>query len=122
MTGTAYDTRTKLTWQQNIDAATYTDAATTSYCSDLKLAGGGWRVPTRAELLTLVDPTRYSPAIDTTAFPNTPSTEFWSASRFVGSFTTPPDDEVNRAWTVDFNHGYASSEGVSHAYHVRCVR
>ncbi len=40
-------------------------------------AWGGWRLPTEAELLTLVDKAKKKPKIDIKAFPNTPKMPFW---------------------------------------------
>jgi hypothetical protein len=81
----------------------------------LILANGGWRLPTRAELLTLVDPTKYNPAIDATAFPSTPSDYFWSSSAYAGS--------SGNAWYVYFYNGYSNNVDVtSNTYRVRCVR
>lgn len=112
--GTVKDTRTGLTWQQSVDAGSYTGANAKTYCGGLSLAGTGWRLPTISELLTLVDPTKYSPAIDPTAFPATPTDWFWSSSPYVGSSGT--------AWLVYF-YGYSSyTDTNSSTYHVRCVR
>lgn len=110
-TGTVHDTRTNLTWQRDVDAGSYTQSAAASYCTGLTLANGGWRLPTRAELLTLVDPTKYNPAIDTSAFPSTPSDFFWSSSAYSGV-----------AWSVYFNSGSSSDFVPGATYRVRCVR
>src|ERR1041385_4882653 len=64
--GTVYDSLTKLTWQQAVASGSYDLSQAVNYCSGLTLAGGGWRVPKVSELLTIVDRTRYSPAIDPT--------------------------------------------------------
>ncbi|MCK6586273.1 MAG: DUF1566 domain-containing protein, partial [Polyangiaceae bacterium] len=66
------DKDTNLTWQRQVDANIYNQIEADAYCMALNTNGGGWRLPTISELLTLVDETGYSPAIDTTAFPNTP--------------------------------------------------
>jgi hypothetical protein len=114
VSGTVYDTRTKLTWQGAVDASTYTWANATTYCTNLSLQGTGWRLPTRAELLTLVDPTKSNPAIDQTAFPSTPHEWFWSSSPYVGS--------AGSAWGVAFNFGFSNYYDTAYAYRVRCVR
>jgi hypothetical protein len=112
--GTVYDTKTKLTWQQTVPSSTYTWANAKTYCSGLSLAGTGWRLPTAKELQTIVDESRTSPSIDTTAFPSTPSSNFWSSSPLAGS--------SSYAWYVNFYVGYADSIDVSYTYVVRCVR
>ena len=112
--GTVYDTRTRLTWQQNVDPNTYTWAGATMYCKDLALAGGGWRLPSVKELVTLVDVGQKSPAIDRTFFPNTPSDYFWTSSPLAG--------DPSFAWFVNFLNGYSSTSDVGNAFRVRCVR
>ena len=44
--GTVYDTKTKLTWQQVVPWTTYSWADAKTYCAGLSLAGTGWRLPT----------------------------------------------------------------------------
>lgn len=113
--GTVYDTRTKLTWQQVVDAETYIWMDANTHCTNLSLAGTGWRLPTRAELLTLVDLTRNDPAIDSTTFPNTPATIFWSSTPYVAS--------SGYAWSVNFSYGNSNGTVTSNAFgRVRCVR
>jgi hypothetical protein len=113
--GTVYDTHTKLTWQQVVDPSTYTQGVASDYCAGLDLAGRGWRLPRYSELLTIVDPTRSAPAIDGSAFPNTPPELFWSSSQYAGAST-------GVAWYVNFRAGDSSDNGSSVANHVRCVR
>jgi hypothetical protein len=114
--GTVVDTRTNLTWQRNLDAGSYTHAAAITYCANLVLASfSDWRLPLISELLTLVDPTRSSPAIDTAAFPSTPSDLFWASSLSVVS--------AGDAWDVNFTGGGSGfSNTGSNMYRVRCVR
>ena len=68
-----------------------------STCATL---GGGYRLPTAKELLTLIDFSRTSPAIDTSlgAFPDTPPEPFWTATPLQGS-------TVTSAWFIDFATG-----------------
>ncbi|WP_242445625.1 DUF1566 domain-containing protein [Chromatium okenii] len=49
----------------------------------------------------MVDYSRYDPAIDTTQFPNTPSSWFWSGS--------PIASLAHYAWGVYFGYGYAGN-------------
>jgi hypothetical protein len=111
---TVVDTVTTLTWQRNVQAATYynwADAAT--YCGALSLSGTGWRLPTMKELQSLVDFDTYSPAIDGVAFPATPSSSFWSSTMFNPTY----------AWAIDFNDGSTSHvTDVAYGCNVRCVR
>jgi hypothetical protein len=69
-------------------------------CRDLRLHGfDDWRLPTRAELLTLVDDTRHEPAIDTAAFPSCKSNWYWTS--------TPCAWSSGYAWLVSFSGGGA---------------
>ncbi|MBP5434966.1 DUF1566 domain-containing protein [bacterium] len=109
------DNNTGLMWQQTIPTSTYTWANAVSYCENLEYAGyTDWRLPTPKELLTIVDNSKYNPAIDTTYFPNTPSSYFWSSSTFVYY--------TDAAWYVDFNYGYVYNDYKTNSYYVRCVR
>jgi hypothetical protein len=112
--GTVFDTKTKLTWQQTVPAATYAWAPAQTYCKTLSLAGTGWRLPTRKELQTIVDYSQSNPAIDPTAFPATPAASFWSSSPVAGS--------PANVWNVNFDYGNTSSNRVTNTNDVRCVR
>lgn len=114
--GTVFDTKTKLTWQRGVPPSTYTWSDAKAFCAGTTMDGTDWRLPTRNELLTIVDFSRTNPSIDPTAFPSTPSSMFWSSSRVAGSST--------EVWAVDFNYGYSYSDmgDVSYTYDVRCVR
>jgi hypothetical protein len=126
---TVLDTKTKLTWQQTLSPNQFTWGGATTlgaaqyYCANLVLNGGGWRVPTVKELLTIVDysvtPSNNVPTIDAAFFPNTPASYFWSA--------TPRADQAGQVWGVDFstgltNNGYTQGLSPSGSLYVRCVR
>lgn len=59
--------------------------------------GDGWRAPTRAELVTLIDDTRRDPAVDVEFFENLPADWHWSSSDVVGW--------PGYAWFVYFGDG-----------------
>jgi|GEM_PF-699443 len=114
--GTVTDTSTGLMWQQNGSTQkTWGDAL--AYCESLTLAGhSDWRLPNRNELQTIVDYSRYNPAIDTAFFPDTAAYYYWSS-------TTYTDLPVN-AWYVHFGIGIVRLEGYGKDWlqYVRAVR
>jgi hypothetical protein len=112
--GTVKDNRTGLTWQRAVNEVIYAWADAKTHCATLSLSGGGWRLPTKKELLTVVDPAHSDPAVDPVGFPLTPKGLFWSASAFAGS--------TRLAWVVDFRDGSSFNHDVGESEHVRCVR
>jgi len=113
-TGTVNDTRTRLTWERAPDLTPRVWSQAAPYCSALDLNGKGWRLPSVKELMTLVDESRWGPAIDPVAFPGTPSDYFWTSS----SLATFP----MFVWTVFFGKGTASFFDIGNPRLVRCVR
>jgi hypothetical protein len=117
--GTVYDTKTKLTWQQAVPSTTYAWAGAKTYCAALgtTLGGTGWRLPTIKEVVTLLDFSQLTaPPIDANAFPATPSAYFWSS--------TPGAGTASSAWAVNFapaNMFVGTLSDVSTSYDVRCV-
>lgn len=59
--------------------------------------GDGWRLPTVDELQTILDRSRYNPAINTEMFPDTKSTWYWTSS--------PCAWDADARWVVLFNGG-----------------
>ncbi|WP_436535699.1 sigma-70 family RNA polymerase sigma factor [Actinoplanes sp. HUAS TT8] len=111
------DRVTCLEWQRAAAPGTYTFSAAKSYCAGLGLDGGGWHLPTRIELTSIVDSGRSGPAIDTTAFPGTPAQFFWTSTAWAVTKTPL------RAWIINFYEGLASNGAYQDgAFRVRCVR
>jgi hypothetical protein len=114
------DARTGLIWQHALGLEAYTWNDAVARCRAL---GAGWRVPTKKELLTLVDPMRPVPSengcVDLRVFPSVlGAVTLWTATtRRVGLA-----GELQRV-VIDSEHciaGGLSSE--TDVAHVRCVR
>ncbi len=73
-----------------------------------------WRLPNLIELSSIVDEACYKPAINSTRFPNTPPSYYWSA--------TVSEDDSYYAWGVYFDYGSARDEYDDYDGHVRLVR
>ncbi len=111
------ESRTGLVWQDNNDAKNnkmkWQDAV--EYCQSLELNGrSDWYLPTIKELQSIVDISRYNPAIKK-GFKNVNTSDYyWSSSVYV-SYT-------KYAWIVYFEDGYAYNFHKTNEYYVRCVR
>lgn len=112
------DTHTGLVWERDGDASADSPAAAARRCGALELGplDSGWRLPTRAELLSIVDASTFNPAIDDSAFTRTKSDWYWSS--------TTPADRDDTAWIVNFADGSADYDrfDAMPPYAVRCVR
>jgi hypothetical protein len=119
--GTVTDNVTGLMWQQAVSTTTYTWAQAVAFCPTLSLAShSDWRLPSRIELVSIVDLGVTSGSggqINATYFPSWPASgefRFWTSS--------PPDAGASFAWYVDFAFGGTDSLHVSNTWSVRCVR
>ena len=113
--GIVLDRVTGLAWQRDLDGKLLTFADAQRQCATLTLAGyADWRLPSRIELVSILDVTRTQPAINVTAFPNTPSDWFWTSSVAA--------DNAQAAWYVYFYFGYPKTDLMSNQFSVRCVR
>jgi hypothetical protein len=107
------DLNTGLMWQQSDDGVERTWADAGSYCDGLSLGGySDWRLPSRQEIVSIVDYGRYSPAIDP-AF-GCRISWYWSGS----THANYPD----YAWCVPFNYGAVYYSYKYNSEYVRCVR
>jgi len=115
---TVCDRTTHLEWQRAVPADAMTWTAGMAYCDSLSLEGAtDWRLPTRIELMTLVDYSRPGPAIDPTAFPNTPNDRvYWISSILAGVFGSP------HAYYISFSFGYSVPFEKTDPNRIRCVR
>jgi hypothetical protein len=120
-----YDNLTHLLWERKMrkGAEVLTFDAAKAFCEKASFPGypGGFRVPKRIELASLVDYTKTTPLYwDVNAFPlanemsSDNEAEFWSSS----SSAMSPDD----AWVVNFNNGFVTTVSRDLQRNVRCVR
>jgi hypothetical protein len=126
--GTVRDEITQLVWQKTVNSATqaFDWASAPAYCSSLTLpapAGASWHVPTRIQLLSLVDSTTQA-AMDAPflASGQPPGGKYtWTSTPWVVSqISTKPQD----AWMVNFGGGgglTSNAAAQSAVEYVRCV-
>ena len=113
--GVVVDRVTGLIWQRNLPEKFYTFQEAERQCDRLDLAGHrDWRLPSRIELVSLLDTTRIQPSIDMAAFPSTPIDWFWTSSLAT--------DNPSAAWYVYFYFGYPKTDDMTNSFSVRCVR
>lgn len=117
------DSKTKLVWKrcsegQRWSGGSCTGTATTyTHEAVLLLVAnnvGAWRVPNVKELASIVDRARANPAIDGTAFPNTPIKIYWTS--------TPDVTEPSFVSAIYFNYGIVGAYNRLRSESVRLVR
>jgi hypothetical protein len=115
VSGGVLDRVTGLMWQRRVGPDTMTFDAANARCDDLELGGHrDWRLPSRIELVSILDLAETQPSIDRDAFPRTPSDWFWTSS--------PASDNPAEAWYVYFYFGYPKTDERRSRFSVRCVR
>jgi Protein of unknown function (DUF1566) len=109
------DSKTGLIWSlQETEPMNWKDAQT--HCASLSLLGfSDWRLPACDELLTLVDRSRVSPAIDVEFFPKCKSDWYWTS-------TPTACSPGVYAWVVDFGNGFSGWDDRDDDGCVRAVR
>lgn len=75
---TIRDSTTGLVWERFSPQTKMTWAEATTYCGDLALGDGGFRLPAPTELLSIMDPERRAPGFDTSVFSDVgPIDTYW---------------------------------------------
>jgi hypothetical protein len=129
--GSLTDNVTGLIWEGTVDPGDYSQDQASRYCV---VKGGGWRLPTRIELISLLDfsvsnpnpnppsdaapgsppdPSTLHPMING-MFRNTPAEKFWTSSHKANDTTV--------GWAVGFDFGNTRQKTATDTYRVRCVR
>ncbi len=103
---------------QNGGNCTGSDCDTHGYVQVVNTQGlcgpGIWRMPTKKELQNILSRDRNNPSIDVGYYPNTVSSNYWSAS--------PDADSSSDAWYVNFGIGSSNGYGKSGGRYVRLAR
>ncbi len=117
------DTTTKLVWRRCAEGQKWDGKVCAGKLLKVKYAGAksaaagvgsGWRLPSREELVAIVDMTKKKPRIDPQAFPSTPALPFWATKQ--GS-----TDNLN-AWVVSFANGKVKANLGEAKFPLRLVR
>lgn len=110
---------TGLMWQKKDDNHKRTWEDAISYCKGLSLGGySDWRLPNIGELKSIIDTRNKPPTINTTYFPNTNSSDYWSSTKN----TDPAGMFDKKAWYVNFFNGGMQDDYFLGSGYVRCVR
>ena len=125
--GTVTHALTALTWKQCVQGLSGTGCATgaasvmtwsaalRTAVNDTTAGHSDWRLPNKKELESIVETCGYTPAINRSAFPNTPSSYFWSSSSY--------GQDPSNAWIVNFNLGFTNAYSkTAYSFNVRLVR
>ncbi len=110
------DKETGLVWAKAGGGGQMTWGAAVNYCADLVIGNRkGWRLPTREELASLIDPSQSSPALPpgySAFFDDVMTTsDYWSSTTDTAS-----------AWGANFRFGYVDRYDKSYDAYVRAVR
>jgi hypothetical protein len=112
---TVVDQGTGLEWQKSDDAIPRNWQDALAYCENLSLySQTDWRLPNIRELKSIVDVSRFYPAMDP-AF-HCRLSSYWSAT------TVADQHPATSAWTVFFANGDDNWETKDKGHYVRCVR
>ena len=120
--GTVYDKKTNLTWQRCSVGQSWMEGMgctgavkNMAWDEAMKQATGGWRLPTKGELETLISRRCSYPAMNDEVFPGMNDIQklsYW-ASNENGNWD---------AWAVGFTYGYSYSGTKLNTFAVRLVR
>lgn len=131
--GTITDLKTNLTWQKcsvGLSGAACTTGTATQFtwltASQHVLSvndddGTDWRLPSVAELRTLIDDACYDAAINPNYFPATETTiRYWTSTPYFADSSVQND--AKKAWYIDFAQGLENSADKDQSYVIRLVK
>lgn len=103
--------------QENYDSYNWYDTSgdtAATYCADLTLDSGGWRLPAIQELETLIDHYQADPSVTPGILNYIYLSRYWSSTTYIGA--------EQYAWYVSFDYGLTNGYDKFSNYYVRCVR
>ncbi|ETR68558.1 MAG: hypothetical protein OMM_04498 [Candidatus Magnetoglobus multicellularis str. Araruama] len=111
---TVTDTCTGLMWQKEASTHDMTWQNAMEYCENLSLSDfKDWRLPTLQELRSIVDYSKFYPAINQDYYDGTMPVFYWSSTSYVN---------YSVAWGFNFSDGYDRNDGKDSSNYVRAVR
>ncbi|MBP5406741.1 DUF1566 domain-containing protein [bacterium] len=97
------------------------------YCESLRMAGKRWRLPTTAELRSIVNYGQIDPATDAIFYQGIDKTslskQFWASdhSRLNSETSDGDEKQYAAAWIINFFDGFVEYTSRYNVYNVRCV-
>jgi hypothetical protein len=122
---TIKDDITRRLWSKHVkEDVTWYEAK--YYCDSLRLAGKRWRLPTTAELRSLVNYGNVDPAIDSIFYeggidPQSLSKQFWASDHSYFNSESSGTGSYAAAWIINFFDGFVEYTSRYNTYNVRCV-
>jgi hypothetical protein len=112
---TVTDEGAGLMWQKTPSSETYIWKDALKYCRNLDLGGHyDWRLPDVKELSTIADYSKDNPSLNTSFFPDSPKSYYWTSTTFF--------EDQSKAWHIYFVNGIIDYDKKNVDYFVRCVR
>jgi len=109
------DSVTGLQWQDDAIGTSTTWQDAIDRCENLTLDGlSDWRLPNINELKSIVDRSKYNPAIVNGFSQVSSNDDYWSS--------TALEEDRGYAWVVFFGYGLVDSFGKDNSFYARCVR
>jgi len=109
------DNSTGLVWEQNPIATISDWSSARTQCINKNVGGmRGWRLPSVAELASLIDPSLTAPYVPV-VFTGVQQNSYWSATSYETNTNT-------NKWSVNLMDGLAGTTGKGTALNVWCVR
>lgn len=130
-----YDSVTNLRWAKRVNSDLNWYEAK-SYCDNLKLNNRKWRLPTTAELRSIVNYGKVAPALDAVFYEDSAGssasdsalelkdqllTWFWATKHVHFDSENDDNTKLSSSWIINFYDGFVEYTSRYNKYSVRCV-